>query len=180
MARMVANMRLTLFCALALLGISAGASAQEPTVLTVTAGRFDANRRKEPAAELGLQLRPTLGRGTVRPILGGMATRDGAILGHLGAALELDLGPRLVAGASIAPGYYHRGNGKELGSRLEFRSGIELAWRMRRGARVGVELYHLSNAGLGERNPGEETLAFSLSIPVRRRTRPSPQAGVVR
>lgn len=159
---------LVLFGALALLGVSAGAPAEESTIFTLTAGQFDANRRRDPAAELGFQLRPAVGRGTLRPILGGMATTDGAALGYLGAAIEIGLGRRLVARPSFAPGYYHRGNGKDLGRRLEFRSGIEVAWRVRYGVRVGVELYHLSNAGLGIRNPGEETLAVSLSVPVRR------------
>jgi hypothetical protein len=160
-------LRSTLLCALAWFAVSPGAEAQEPTLLTVAAGQFDVNLRRDPAAELGFQLGPALGRWILRPIVGGMGTTDGATLAYLGAALELGVG-RLVVRPSFAPGYYHQGRGKDLGGPIEFRSGLGVSWRLRSRARVGVEFYHLSNAGLGQRNPGEETFALSVSIPLSR------------
>ena len=52
-----------------------------------------------------------------------------------------------------------------LGQALEFRSGLELAYEMRSGWRVGLALYHLSNAGLARENPGSEGLVVSISLP---------------
>jgi hypothetical protein len=70
-----------------------------------------------------------------------------------------------VVRLSFAPGYYRAGGGKDLGYPLEFRSGIELGWRFHEG-RVGVELYHLSNASLARHNPGEESLVLTLALPL--------------
>ena len=52
-----------------------------------------------------------------------------------------------------------------LGNDLEFRTGIELAYKFYRQYRIGLALFHLSNGGLSDRNPGTEALVVSLSIP---------------
>src|SRR5690606_92479 len=52
-----------------------------------------------------------------------------------------------------------------LGQALEFRSGLELAYEMRSGWRVGLALYHLSNAGLARENPGSAGPGVSISRP---------------
>ena len=49
---------------------------------------------------------------------------------------------------------------------LEFRSGIEVAWRFDNRSRLGVEFTHISNAGIYDRNPGTETLTVNYSIPL--------------
>jgi hypothetical protein len=60
-------------------------------------------------------------------------------------------------------GLYEEGDGKDLGGPVEFRSGLEVA--VRAGARwwVGLSYYHLSNAVLYDRNPGEESLVLVVS-----------------
>ena len=59
-----------------------------------------------------------------------------------------------------------KGNSKDLGYLLQFRSQIEFAWRIDGGTRLGLSLNHISNAGLGTQNPGSETIALSLIMPV--------------
>lgn len=49
---------------------------------------------------------------------------------------------------------------------LEFRSGIELSYRFSGRSRIGVALFHLSNGGLSNQNPGTEVLVLSFSIPL--------------
>ena len=49
---------------------------------------------------------------------------------------------------------------------MQFRSGIEAGWRFGKGLRVGLELYHLSNAGLEDLNPGEESLVLTFALPI--------------
>ena len=56
--------------------------------------------------------------------------------------------------------------GEHLGNELEFRSGLELQYRLGNGARFGVGFFHLSNAGISESNPGTEALVFSIGLPV--------------
>ena len=61
---------------------------------------------------------------------------------------------------------FERGDGKELGHIIEFRSGIDLAYRRNNGSRIGAEVHHLSNASLDENNPGTETFLFTYSVPL--------------
>ena len=67
---------------------------------------------------------------------------------------------------SFAPGYYDKGNGKELYFNLEFRSQLEIAFRFTNGARIGASIGHISNASLGPPNPGVEYLACTIAFPV--------------
>jgi hypothetical protein len=65
-----------------------------------------------------------------------------------------------------AAGYFHRGAGKDLGSHLEFKTGLELAYRFDDMSRIGIAFDHISNAGLTKRNPGTESLLLTYSIPI--------------
>jgi len=128
-------------------------------------GRFDANRKRQPAAELGLQYRSDV-LFNPKPMFGAMVTFDGAFNAYGGVSLSI--GDPVTVRPSFAPGFYAKGNGKDLGYKLEFRSGIEVACRFRNRSRLGLEFYHLSNAGLGSRNPGEESLMLTYSLPSRK------------
>ena len=78
--------------------------------------------------------------------------------------MDLYLTNKIVVTPSFAPGLYERGDGKDLGHAIEFRSGLDLAYRRKNGARIGAEFHHLSNASLDENNPGAETFLFTYSI----------------
>lgn len=62
-------------------------------------------------------------------------------------------------------GVFNEGKGLHLGNDLEFRSGLKFYYQLRKKTRLGFELYHLSNGGLSDRNPGTEPVFVSLSIP---------------
>jgi len=66
---------------------------------------------------------------------------------------------------SAAVGLWQKGDGKNLGSWVEFKTGAELAYRFADRSRLGVSFHHISNAGLTERNPGEESFELVWSIP---------------
>lgn len=157
------------FCAaalgVALAGLPARAMAEEPSVLEISGGAYDANKRRAPAAEVGLQYRSGGTLFILHAMAGAMVTTNGALNAYAGFSFDLPLGRAPVVRLSFAPGYYRAGGGKDLGYPLEFRSGIELGWRLR-GWRVGVELYHLSNASLARHNPGEESLVLTLAFPL--------------
>ena len=57
-------------------------------------------------------------------------------------------------------------DGKKLGNVVEFRSGGEIAYRFKDHSRVGFAIQHMSNASLGEKNPGEESMMFTYSYPL--------------
>ena len=93
------------------------------------------------------------------PVAGGMAVSDGSLYAYAGFRWELPLGEDWRLTPQWATGlYYNPSGGRSLGGLLEFRSGIELSRRVGERGRIGLLLYHLSNAGLYERNPGSESL----------------------
>ena len=57
------------------------------------------------------------------------------------------------------------GNEIKLGNRVQFRSGGDIYYRFKNNVRVGVGFYHISNAGLGEQNPGAEQAILKYQIP---------------
>jgi hypothetical protein len=71
----------------------------------------------------------------------------------------------VVLRPSFAPGYYNMGSGKDLGSALEFRSGLEVGFCFSNGTRLGVEFNHISNGGLADHNPGANSLMLMVTIP---------------
>ncbi len=91
---------------------------------------------------------------------------DGGVWGGVGVAADLELTPQLIATPSFAPGLYSEGDSKDLGGALEFRSAIELAYKFQNAHRIGIELDHKSNAGIYDKNPGEETVSLNWHVPI--------------
>lgn len=102
----------------------------------------------------------------IRPTIGAFNNSDDAIYGYAGIYWDLPLGP-FVLSPGVAGGYYHRGNSKDLGNDFEFRDTLELTYAFESGQRLGLQLTHLSNASLGEDNPGVETLQVVFTNPIR-------------
>lgn len=124
----------------------------------------------ERSAEGGFELRlRTLLEGTserpwvLRPAVGAMATTDETLYGYAGFRLELPVGERWLVVPQTAAGSYGRGDGKNLGGSVQFRSGLEIAYRVNPESTVGAVFYHLSNAGLERPNPGSESLVVFWS-----------------
>ena len=65
------------------------------------------------------------------------------------------------------PGLYAPNGGFDLGGPLEFRSGIEIGYENQAGWRYALSYDHRSNAGIFSKNPGIETVAFRVSIPMK-------------
>jgi hypothetical protein len=49
---------------------------------------------------------------------------------------------------------------------IEFRSSIKASWQFDDSSRFGVDLSHISNAGLGSRNPGANQFMVIYSRPL--------------
>jgi lipid A 3-O-deacylase len=136
--------------------------------LDVSAGAFEIAHPDERAAEVGLKYRASGHLWLLHPIAGAMATSDGAFNLFGGFSIDLPLGKGPLVRGSFAPGYSNRGHGKDLGYALEFRSSVEIGWRFDAGWSLGVEWYHLSNARLGDKNPGDASLLVTLTLPLGR------------
>lgn len=155
---------LPLVLALALWASPAAAEADDPGFLVLALGGFDVND-DHTGGEARLEYRAGRRFWLFKPFLGVLANDDGGLYGYAGVLVDLYWGRRVVTTFSFAPGAYHRGNGKELGATLEFRSQAEIAYRFDDRSRLGIAISHLSNAGIGDDNPGTESLILSYALP---------------
>ncbi|HEX5759781.1 MAG TPA: acyloxyacyl hydrolase [Thermoanaerobaculia bacterium] len=98
------------------------------------------------------------------PMAGLMATGDGALYAYAGFGLDFALTERFTVTPSWAFGAYDEGEGRDLGGVVEFRSALDLAYRLGERAAIGLSFYHLSNAGLYDLNPGSESLVLTWRV----------------
>jgi hypothetical protein len=102
------------------------------------------------------------------PMAGLIAGAQGDLYGYAGVQADLAAGERWMLSPGWAVGLYNRSPDFDLGGPLEFRTSLELSYRLASGSRVGVCLYHLSNGGLFARNPGSESLVLTYAARLRR------------
>ena len=178
---------LALACILAVHLAGSAAAAQErslfllpgsPSAVALSSGAANVNRPSDELQlnwELHFQPRDLrLFSGRLRldgliPMAGVMAAANGSLYGYTGARIErpLGAGSRWVFAPSFAAGLYYRDDGKELGGTLEFRSGLELSYRLGPRQRLGAVVFHLSNGGLNGDNPGTESLLLTYCASLR-------------
>jgi lipid A 3-O-deacylase len=137
----------------------------DPSFITVGGGWFDFNDDRQ-AAEFRLDWRGRKLLWIFKPLAGIMATTDQAIYGYAGFLTDFYFGRRIVLTPSFAAGLYEDGDGKDLGSVIEFRSGLELGWRFDNRSRLSAMVYHISNASIDDNNPGTEVFSVGYSFPL--------------
>lgn len=147
------------------LSVAPAAAEDDPEFLSVQLGGFDVNDT-DTTGLFGLEYRSDYKDLFLTPMAGGFVSADGAFYGYGGVFVDVFLGRRVVLRPNFSVGAFSDGDGKDLGGWLEFRSGIELAWRFDDRSRLGIELSHISNAGIYDRNPGTENLTINYSIPI--------------
>lgn len=64
---------------------------------------------------------------------------------------------------SLAPGYYNNGVEKDLGYDLQFKSQIELTIDLFKDYTLSYAMSHISNADLGDTNPGSDNQMFFIT-----------------
>ena len=99
--------------------------------------------------------------GNLSPITGALITADNAGYIYTGVQAQYKIGVLNVT-PSFTPGLYHEGNGKDLGHMLEFKSEIQLSLNLSKSAELGFSYNHLSNASLGDKNPGANSYMFNF------------------
>ena len=99
--------------------------------------------------------------GKIKPITGFMITSDSASYLYTGIQAEYDLG-KLNITPSFTPGLYNEGDGKDLGHLVEFKSELQLSFDISDSSELGFSYNHLSNASLGEKNPGANSYMFNF------------------
>ena len=129
-------------------------------------GMFDFSDNGKKSQILGIQhLNDNLFRdsliGTIRPVTGFMLTADSASYLYTGIQAEYNIG-KLNLTPSFTPGLYHEGDGKDLGHLVEFKSELQLSLDLSSSTEFGFSYNHMSNASLGEKNPGANSYMFNF------------------
>ncbi len=145
-------------------------SPADPARIAIGGGAFDVlpNSNRADSSPTGLALAEYRFGDVlwiVAPFVGVLGTGQGAFYGYGGIGFDINIGQRFVVTPNTAVGYFTRGSGINLDANCEFRSGAEFAYRFENLSRVGVGLYHISNAGIGKHDPGAEFATFVLTMP---------------
>ena len=130
-------------------------------------GVFDINTSSKKSSELfGIQhsnenLFRDTSIGKLSPITGMMVTADSASYFYTGVQAEYKIG-KLNLIPSFSPGLYSMGDGKDLGSPLEFKSEVQLSLDLLPGTKLGYSQSHISNGDFGDTNPGADSYMFNF------------------
>ncbi len=99
------------------------------------------------------------------PAVGILGNGDGAVFGY--GALHADLRfDRWVVSPVAGLGGYDEDDSKDLGGVFQLYLGLDVAYRLPGGSRLGVNFSHISNADVHERNPGTEMVFVTLTVPL--------------
>ena len=129
-------------------------------------GNFDFSDDKQSAMLLGFQHQnENLERdsiiGNISPITGGFITENSAAYIYTGFEWNVDMGG-LMFTPSFAPGLYSKGDGKDLGHVLEFKSEVQFSYKISKSSSLALSYNHVSNASLGDKNPGANSYMFNF------------------
>ncbi len=156
--------------ALSAILVAPPASADDPSFLSVGLGYYDFDDN-EQAADFRFEYRPGVKYlGFVKPWLGVELTSDIAAYGAVGILTDIFFGRRVVVTPSFGAGVYSDGDGKDLGSAIEFRSQLEIGYRFDDRSRLTAAISHISNADLDDQNPGANILSVYYHFPLSRLT----------
>tara|TARA_B110000967_G_scaffold37357_1_gene36808 strand:- start:630 stop:1412 length:783 start_codon:yes stop_codon:yes gene_type:complete len=100
--------------------------------------------------------------GRFSPTTGAFVTKKNSIYLYTGIEADYYLGPINIS-PSFAPGYYEAGDGKNLGSALEFKSEIKIGVDLFKNTNLGYSYSHISNNDWGDVNPGSDNQSINLS-----------------
>jgi lipid A 3-O-deacylase len=99
--------------------------------------------------------------GNLSPVTGGLITADNAAYVYTGVQAQYKIGA-LNFTPSFTPGLYHEGDGKDLGHVIEFKSELQFSFDLSNNSLLGFSYNHISNASLGDKNPGANSYMFNF------------------
>jgi hypothetical protein len=138
----------------------------QDTEFNVYTGMFDFSDQRKRSTLIGFQHQnENLNRdtflGNLSPITGAFITADSAGYIYTGVQAQYKIGALNIT-PSFMPGLYHQGDGKDLGHVLEFKSEVQLSLDISKSTELGFSYNHLSNASLGDKNPGANSYMFNF------------------
>ncbi len=136
------------------------------TEFSIYSGMFDFSDDGKKSTLIGFQHQnKNLNRdtflGNLSPITGALITADNAGYIYTGVQAQYKIGVLNIT-PSFTPGLYHAGDGKDLGHMLEFKSEVQLSLDLSKTSELGFSYNHISNASLGDKNPGANSYMFNF------------------
>ena len=142
---------------------------QNDTDLSFYTGTFDVidEEGDEQTSLFGIEHKnPNLFRdtflGEFKPVTGAFMTGDSSVYFYTGIEAQYGIGPLKIL-PSFTPGYYEKGDGKDLGSVLEFKSEIKVGFDIFENSKLSYSYSHISNNDWGDTNPGTDNEQITFS-----------------
>ena len=141
-------------------------SKNQNTELSVYTGMFDFSDDGKRSTLIGFQhqnenLNRNTFLGNFSPITGFLITADNAGYIYTGIQAQYKMGVINLT-PSFTPGLYHNGDGKDLGHLVEFKSELQISLDLSKTSELGFSYNHISNASLGDKNPGANSYMFNF------------------
>ena len=141
-------------------------NSEQDTEFNIYTGMFDFSDDGKSSTLIGFQHQnENLNRdtflGNLSPITGALITADNAGYIYTGVQAQYKIGFLNIT-PSFTPGLYHEGDGKDLGHMLEFKSEVQLSLDLSKNTELGFSYNHISNASLGDKNPGANSYMFNF------------------
>ena len=145
---------------------------KEPIFLAMNLGAFNVFNTSRTQGLFEVEFYPNWKAWFFYPFAGAFVTTNTSASIFAGVTIPIQVKRRLLVRISFAPGLYSSIDKKgDLGYLLEFRFSLKLAYIFNNQGRLGIQFAHISNANIGQRNPGSETLVISYEIPLRIRSK---------
>lgn len=134
------------------------------TYLSIGSGYYDVlDDGNGGAADFRLEYRAGTGflGLKLKPWAGVEITHDASLWLGGGLLYDAEISPKWHITPSLGAGYYASGSSDhDLGYPLEFRSQLELSYTLDNNDRIALYFSHISNASLGDKNPGTEVIGL--------------------
>jgi hypothetical protein len=150
-------------------GTRGSAEARPGPMLALTAGRLNVFDQGHSPPGGGAEYRwGSLGRWQLIPGIGFTLAEAGAAYAYASLRRDFQLGSSWFLTPTFGAGGFRNGGDLDLGYVVEFKTGLELSFRVADRYRIGLLFYHLSNASLSDDNPGTEVLELMFGVPIGR------------
>ena len=100
--------------------------------------------------------------GKFSPVTGMFMTGKGSTYIYTGIEAQYNVGPIKIL-PSFTPGFYEKGDGKDLGDVIEFKSELKLGFDIFENSKIGYSYSHISNNDWGTTNPGSDNQSITFS-----------------
>ena len=136
------------------------------TEFNVYTGMFDFSDDGKKSTLIGFQhqnenLNKNTFLGNISPVTGALITADAAGYLYTGIQAQYKLGALSIT-PSFTTGLYFEGDGKDLGHLIEFKSELQFSLDLSKTSELGFSYNHISNASLGDKNPGANSYMFNF------------------